>query len=239
LKLDRKGGTFIDVPPAAYSQAVINRTAEVVLDRDGALKGELLVQYTGSEALERRLEAITTDEPGKKKILEDEVSDWLPPRSAVRLKEVQAWESSDDPLEARFEISVPGYASQAGKRLLAPACLYRARLKDVFKPQERKFPVYFPYAFTENDHINMKVPAGVSVESVPQRQNANIGYAVYQTASQFDGKQLVTQRLLRVNGVFFRPDQYADVKSFFGKVQAGDEQQMVLQGAGIHVQESN
>src|SRR5262249_12676670 len=152
------------------------------------------------------------------------------------LREVHTWEASDDPLEARFDISVASYASLAGKRLLAPACLYQAKMNDVFKQQERKFPIYFPYAFTENDHIHMRVPAGVSVESVPQRQNANIGYAVYQTASQFDGKQLITQRLLRVNGFFFRPEQYSEVKGFFAKVQAGDEQQVVLQGGGIHVQ---
>lgn len=239
LKLDNKGRTFVDVPAAAYSQAVINRTADVVLDVDGSLRGELLVQYNGSEALERRLEAMTTDEPGRKKILEDDVLEWLPAGASATLKDAQAWESGDDPLEARFEIIVPGYASLVGKRLLAPACLFRAKMKDAFKQQERKFPVYFPFAFTENDRLNIKVPSGVSVESVPQRLNASIGYAVYQTASQFDGKHLVTQRLLRVNGFFFRPDQYTDVKGFFGKVQAGDEQQAVLQGGGVHVQESN
>jgi hypothetical protein len=33
---------------------------------------------------------------------------------------------------------------------------------------------------------------------------------------------------LQVNGIFFRLEQYPDVKDFFGKVQAGDEQQAVL-----------
>src|SRR5262249_40937048 len=172
-------------------------------------------------------------------MLEDEVIAWLPSGSTATFKEAHTWESSEDPLEARFEISVPGYASLAGKRLLAPASLYQAKLKNVFKHQERKFPVYFPYAFTEDDCIHMKVPPSVSVESVPQRQSVSIGYAVYQIASQFDGKQLVTQRLLRVNGFFFRPDQYPEVRGFFAKVQAGDEQQVVLQGGGVHVQESN
>ncbi len=71
LKLDRKGGTFVAVPGAAHSQAVTSRTANLTLDDDGTLHGELTVLYYGSEALERRLEALSTDDAGKKKMLEE------------------------------------------------------------------------------------------------------------------------------------------------------------------------
>jgi hypothetical protein len=111
--------------------------------------------------------------------------------------------------------------------------------EEVFRQQERKFPVYFPFAFAENDRIIITLPAGTVVESFPQRQSENIGYAAYQSASQSDGRQLVMQRQLRVNGIFFRPDQYSDLKGFFGKVRAGDEQQIVLQGGNIHAQSNN
>ena len=239
LHLDKRGGTFVDVPGATYSKAVVSRTADVSLDVDGSLKGDLTVQYNGSEALERRLEALATDEAGRKKNLEDEVKEWLPNGAGAKLIDAHGWEGSEGPLEARFSITVPGYGSLAGKRLLAPAYLFQAKQKDAFKQQERKFPVYFPFAFEEDDRVNIKVPAGSSMESAPPQQSASIGYAGYRSVCQFDGTQLVTQRVLQVNGIFFRPDQYAEVKGFFNKVQTGDEQQMVLQGGSVHAQKSN
>ncbi|HEY1524908.1 MAG TPA: hypothetical protein VGH51_01615 [Candidatus Angelobacter sp.] len=83
------------------------------------------------------------------------------------------------------------------------------------------------------------MPAGYTLENAPQQQSARLGYAAYQNLAQFDGKKLVTQRILQVNGIFFRLEQYPELKEFFGKVQAGDEQQAVLTGvssqeSGIH-----
>jgi hypothetical protein len=232
LKLDKSGGTFVDIPGAAYYQAVISRTAEMTLDNDGTLRGGLTVRYDGSEALERRLEALETDDAGKTKALEDDVLEWLPRGAAVRLVESEGWEETNRPLEARFKAVVPGYASLAGKRLLAPVYLFETPQKDAFEQQDRKYPVYFPFAFGEEDHVSLRVPAGAVLESLPPPQGATIGYAAYSRSSRLDGAQLTTDRVLKVNGIYFPPKQYAEIKAFFGKVQAGDEQQMVLDLGG-------
>jgi Domain of Unknown Function with PDB structure (DUF3857) len=238
LKLDKKGGTFVDVPMASYQMALVRRSADLSLEADGTLEGEITVQFNGSEALERRLEALDTDEAGKKKGLEDEVKEWLPHGADAKLTSAQGWESSDDPLDARFAITVPSYGTLAGKRLLVAGYLFQAKERDAFKQQERKFPVYFPFAFEEDDSVNIRVPAGFTLESAPQPQSANIGFAGYQSANRFQGSELLTQRVLKVNGIFFRPEQYAEVRGFFNTVRAGDEQQAVLQGGSIHAQKS-
>lgn len=229
LKLDRKGGRFVDIPMATYRMAVVGRSAALSLDADGGVKGELTVQFNGSEALERRLDALETDDAGRKKSLEGEIKEWLPPEADVELSTARGWDSSDDPLEARFTIAVPRYASIVGKRLLVPGSLFQSRHKDAFKQQERKYPLYFPFAFEEDDKVRIQIPAGFVLESVPAMQSAAIGYAGYQSLSQLDGNELGTQRVLKVNGIFFRPDQYAEVRGFFNKVRLGDEQQAVLQ----------
>jgi hypothetical protein len=82
----------------------------------------------------------------------------------------------------------------------------------------------------------MRVPPGFSMESIPQPQSANIGYAGYRCESRFDGGQFSTQRVLKINGIFFRTEQYSQVRDFFSKVQTGDEQQAVLQGGAVDAQ---
>ncbi|HEY2391238.1 MAG TPA: DUF3857 domain-containing protein [Candidatus Angelobacter sp.] len=239
LKLDKKGGAFVTVPGAPYDKAMTRRTADMSLDDSGGVKGTITVKFEGGEALEHRLDGLDTDEAGKKKLLEDELQESMPSGAVIKLESSEGWEVSDTPLTATFAVEISGYSSVAGKRLLVPSYLFQAKRMDAFKHAERKFPVYFPYAFAESDRVNIKVPAGYALESVPQEQTARLGYAGYQNVVQFDGKQLVTQRVLQVNGIFFRLDLYPEVKDFFGKVQAGDEQQAVLTGGSTSAQKIN
>jgi hypothetical protein len=239
IKLDKKGGVFVTAPPATYDKATIRRNAEMALDRGGNLTGTITVKFEGGDALEHRLDELDTDDAGKKKDLEDELQGWLPTGAIIKMTKSEGWETSEGPLTAIFSVDMPGYASAAGKRFLLPVYLFQARQMDAFKHVDRKFPVYFPYAFGEADRVNIKIPDGYTLENAPQAQNARLRYAAYQNLAQFDGKQLVTQRILQVNGIFFKLDVYPEVKDFFGKVQAGDEQQAVLIGGGINAQKSN
>lgn len=239
IKLDKKGGVFVTAPPAAYDKATTRRNAEMALDRDGNLTGTVTVKFEGGEALEHRLDELATDEAGRKKDLEDELQGWLPTGAIIKMTKSEGWETSEGPLTAIFSVDMPGYASAAGKRFLVPAYLFQAKQMDAFKHVDRKYPVYFPYAFGEVDRVNIKLPEGYTLENTPQAQTARLGYAGYQNLAQFDGKQLVTQRILQVNGIFFKLELYPEVKDFFGKVQAGDEQQAVLIGGSINAQKTN
>ena len=239
IKLDKKGGVFVTVPFAAYDKATLRRNAEMALDTGGNLTGTITVTFEGGDALEHRLEELDNDDAGKKKDLEDELQGWLPTGATIKMTKAEGWETSDGPLTATFSVDMPGYASAAGKRFLLPAYLFQARQMDAFKHTDRKYPVYFPYAFGEVDRVTIKLPNGFTLENSPQSQAARLVYAGYQTLARLDGQQLVTQRTLQVNGIFFKLELYPEVKDFFGKVQAGDEQQAVLIGGSEHAQKAD
>ena len=238
LKLDKNGGTFVTVSPAAQDKAVITRTVNASLSEDGTLKGDVTVEFKGGEALERRLSAFKTDEAGRKQDMEDEFKNWLVSGANVQLTSAKGWDATDDPLVVQFSVEIPGYASAAGKRFLVPAYLFQAKQKDTFQHAQRKYPVYFPYAFAEIDKIFMKLPAGYSLENAPPIQQADLPYARYENFSQLAGTQLVTQRALLLNGIFFDVGKYAELKDFFSKVQAGDEEQAVFRGGSVNAQKN-
>jgi hypothetical protein len=239
LKLDRKGGTFIKAPSMSYDKSVTSRNATVTLSEDGTLKGSVVLEFKGAEALEHRLDALDRDEAGRKRDLEDELKAWLPAGSVVKMGASQGWDDSDTPLVARFDVEVPNYATTAGKRLLIPAFLFQLKQNQAFAHSQRKYPIYFPYPFTDNDVVTMKVPGGFTLESVPQPEDAKLAYARYQNVSNFDGLQLVTQRKLAFNAIYLPLERYSELKTFFGKVQTGDEQQAVLHGGSTSAQKGN
>lgn len=228
LKLSRLGGTFFQLPVSSAEQAAVLRLARVTLAEDGGISGNVDVRYEGEEALEHRLVALDTDEAGRKKEMEDEIRQWLPSTAVVALTDSQGWDQTENPLIASFHVEIPAYAASAGKRLLLPASLFQAKQKTAFQKPERKYPVYFPYPFTEVDTVIIKLPEGVQVENFPEPQSAKPPFGQYTNASKFVERQIISSRSLTLNQFFFNSGMYPDLKVFFDKVNAGDEAQTVL-----------
>jgi len=64
-----------------YNHGMIQRLARLQLTSEGRAEGTIKVGFYGLEAMERRKEGGKTDAEGRKKLLEDEVKNWLPERS--------------------------------------------------------------------------------------------------------------------------------------------------------------
>ena len=228
MMFNSKGSSFILVPPLESKRSLTRRTVKATLAEDGSLAGEVTVEFQGQEALEHRLDAMESDEAGRKKDLESEVQEWLPTGAIVKLTSAQGWEAPDDPLIAKFDLTLPSYSSSVGKRLLLPWLAFQSSQEDAFKHSDRKYPVYYPYAFTEHDRVEIKLPTGYTLESMPPKQEVSIGYASYQSVSGTDGKSLVSERVLAFNAILIPLTRYPELKDFMGKVHANDEQQVVM-----------
>lgn len=234
LRFSKKAGSdFTTTPPPDVSP--MHRSARVDLSADGTIKGEVSVELRGQEALEHRLEALDTDEAGRRKSLEDEVRAWLPKGSVVKVVDSSGWATEETPLIAHFDIEVPEYASVAGKRLVAPAFLFSTLQKNMFTHDDRRYPIAFPYPFEESDEITMKLPSGYWLEQPPYRRKGGLPFAAYEVSSVLDGNDLTTKRSLRFDGMTFPPENYSELKNFFSIVLAGDGEQAVLRlGAPEH-----
>ena len=239
LRADKKGGTFLTIPAQTSERSMTKRTANMTLDADGNLKGTIVVDFQGQEALEHRLDARERDDAGKKKDLEDEMKQWLPAGAKVELASADGWTSLDKPLSATFKVEVSAYSSAAGKRVLFPSMLFVPTTKHAFEHAARKYPVYYPYAFTEHDRVTIQLPSGFSLENTPTNHDLGIDYAHFQAMNVSDGKQLVSERLLQFNAIFVPVNQYDELKTFMSKIQDSDEQQAVLRQGVANAQKGN
>lgn len=209
---------------------MINRTSDLVLDEDGALHGDLIVEYRTGEALEHKLDALDTDEAGRSKQLEEELKTWLPENSVVKLGGAEGWES-DGPLTATFTIQVPAFATVSAKRILMPLCLFAARhYSGAFHAPTRKYPIYFPYPFSEIDRATIRLPARYVVEGLPaqQRVSPSPAFADYQTDTHITGQELTVERDFEIRLMNLATTDYPGIKDFFGKVRADDDLQAVF-----------
>ena len=235
LKLDKAGGEFVVVPTPRADQTITRRTAEMTLTPEGTLQGDITLEFKGNEALQRRLDALETDEAGQRRELESQLLSWLPAGATVRWNGAQGLNSSEEPLVVRFHAEVPGFASNPRKRLLVPASLFSSQQGELFGSPERKYPVYFPYTFQEIDHVAIRLPEGYTIDSLPNGEDVKLPATRFLTTRFQNGSDLKLTRALVVNSIYFQPDQYPSIRDFFHKLRVSDEEQVVLQAPAGHV----
>ncbi len=223
------GGGFMTTPDPQGSS--VHRTAKIRLAADGSAKGEITVELLAQEALAHRLDALETDEAGRRKSFEEEVKSWLPADANVKMVDSQGWEATDAPLTARFSFEAANFASVAGRRLVVPAVFFPTPFKNVFTPVYRAYPYAFAFPFTEADQVTLELPQGYSMEAAPYRRKAGLSYASYEISSTLDANVLVTNRSLRFDGFRFPQEKRVELKGFFDVVQAGDGGQAVLRAS--------
>lgn len=226
-QLPGKETEIVDSPMPQFTEASTKRVARLQLTNEGELQGNLIVVYMGRDALGKRLEGVRTDTTGREKILVDEVKSWLSSNAEVTLSKQPAWDESEKPLTAEFKINTPALTS-AGKRALLPLDVLQFGRDPVFAHAERQHTVVFKYPSRNIDEIHITLPASIDVESLPGNVDVKLPYAAYQFQRSRKGNELIAVRDLAEAILYVSKDKYKEVKDFFDKVKAGDDQQGVL-----------
>ena len=231
LCLNKDGGTWIQTTLPESSESRIQHVAMLKLTDTGALEGKVTVTYTGLEAMYHRQDVRNADDVTRKKYLEDRIKNQVPVATEAELTSKPEWSDPETPLVAEFDVNVPGWASNAGKRMLIPASLFSAGEKHVFEHANRVHPIYLRYPHEKDDDVTLELPSGWQVASVPPPQ-AQDGHVVsYALKVENNHNTLHLTRNVRWNFLMLESKYYTALRNFFQTVRTGDEQQIVLQPA--------
>ena len=229
------GPALLLTPELSYKDSMLSRRGVVTLDAHGTINGALQYIMTGQEALRWRQIALRNGLDELKKIFDKEMEGDLPLGVEAHVDHFLALDTPDSNLIAI--INATGKVGTAtSKRIMLPAQFFEARANHPFVKQEHRVePVDMQYAMQEADQVDYKLPAGYTVEGAPQ--DANIpwaGHAVMaiKTASKpAKDDQPATLTVARHLARAFsqaKPEEYQDLRGFYLKVAAADQQQIVL-----------
>jgi hypothetical protein len=232
LRLDKDGGTWVQTSLPSSTLSGIERKSELQLSSTGDLEGKLTVTFTGLEAAQRRVEQRLADDAERKKFLENEVKGSIPAAAEVELTNKPEWKSSSPTLVAEFQVKVPGWVSGAGRRALLPVGLFSAAEKHVFDHVDREHPIYFEYPFQRVDDVNIDLPLGWQISTLPAPQKDDGHIVTYTARAENNKGSLHLNRTLNVDFLLLEPKYYQAHRNFFQVVRTGDEQQIVLLPGG-------
>jgi transglutaminase-like putative cysteine protease len=225
---DSGGGRLLSTPNPASSDAVTRTVGDLRLSADGRLSGKVTVTFSGQEALAMRLNAIHKDEAKRREELEQQLQVELTQGASVKLMEVQGWEDVEPPLKATFEIDVPNFAAQTGKRLLLPASVLQVNRTTVFAATHRTQPIYFKYPAERYEDMKIQLPPEVQAEALPEASKMDPGAVLYELAVKKEGNAVIIARKQKIVIYAFKKEAYLPLRDFYSRMQASDTQQITL-----------
>lgn len=228
LRLDERGGTWLNTPMPPPSSSRIERKAQLKLERDGTLSGKLTTRFIGLEAASLRLRERNEDDADRKQFLEDQLRYSVPSGIEVTLTNHPDWSGSDEPLIAEYALKVPGWAAAAGQRQLLKVGLFCRQEDRTFERPIRTQPLYFSFPYEHADDVSIEMPAGTRVGSLPKSQNLVFNlYSYGLTAENHDGTLHLMRNML-LNLVLVDAKYYGQLHDFFQSVRSADEEQVVI-----------
>ena len=234
LVSDPKEPFFIKTPLSGPDKSVMRRTAKLRLGEDGALEGDVRLEYTGHLAMDKK-ELNDDDSPAQR---EENLKETIKARlSTAELSDIRVENVTDPvkPFAYAFHVRVPGYAQRTGKRLFLQPSFFQHGAGALFSAADRRYGIYFHYAWTEVDDIQIELPAGFALDSADSPGPIAAGdvskYDVKISITQ-DKRTLVYRRQFVFGAVqdltYFGPQYYPGLKQLFDELYKRDNHTITL-----------
>jgi Domain of Unknown Function with PDB structure (DUF3857)/Transglutaminase-like superfamily len=226
------GPVFSKTPPQNYNNNATARSADIDIDEHGRVTGTLNILMNGQAALRWRQMALENDPSEVKKNFDNELAQLVPPGIDAHVDHFIGLNDSKTALMAVGNLH-GAMGAATSKRLLLPGFFFESRGQEPFVAEEKRLtPVDMQFPERMTDQVIYHLPANLSVEGAIQ--DANIPWpqhAVYIVKSKTElGQITITRALLRGFDIV-APSEYQDLRGFYQKVAAGDQQQLVLHAA--------
>jgi Transglutaminase-like superfamily len=233
LITDPKQPIWVDTPLSPPEKSQVKRIANLKLSEDGTLEGNLRVEYTGQFAIERKEENDADSESQREQTLKDEMKEQM---SAAEISNIKIENVTDQvkPLVYSYHVRFAGYAQRTGKRLFLQPAFFQHGIEPMFATTNRRYPVYFHYPWSENDHVEIELPAGYALDNADapapfgsgklSEYRVNIGVTT-------NGKLLVYERNFYFGGqgvVLFPVGSYGPLKQYFDELHKDDNHTIAL-----------
>lgn len=216
----------IALPVLPPDSDTVNRVASFTLDPDGSLTGSVTVKRLGASSDDLRFTFITASEKEKRESLENSLRNDFS-SFTVEKEAVQNMDKLNQPLVLQYDVTVSSYAKNAGGLLLVrPRVLSSDALP--FPQEQRRFPIEFASTGDWRDTFDVKIPAGYTVDELPDPVDVDTGFASYHSEVKADGNVLHYSREYVVKKLELSAEQYPELKKFEGAVYTDENRSAVL-----------
>lgn len=202
--------TWYDLKPKEMAKD--NMFLNVKINEDLSMEGKVRGQLTSFAAKNFRSKYQNYNTEEKIMALEKDKGE-----IEVLNYEITDMDVVDNPIVYVYEYHLKNGIEQIGDKLYLTPMLFFAPKENPFKQDKREYPIDFVYAFNDRYTINMMIPDGYVVESLPEssvvkfQQNAG----EFKYIAKANGNMLQFLVSFDLNQSLILPNEYNDFKQFY------------------------
>ncbi len=221
-------GTSSWVPLSPQSHAVKSAMVNVEIKPDFSVIGKAQNRYTGNYAFNYRTKFKSLNEEAQRKALEKSSN-----QVELSAHHFENLDTVGKPVSLDYDFeSLDAIEDVAGKLYFSPM-IFMATVENPFKPETRDYPIDFGYPMKDRYIINISLPEGYKVESMPENTAFNLGedagsfrYLISQV-----GNKLQLSVEFSINKSFIAAEEYGNLKKFYELLIAKENEKVVLSKA--------
>ena len=136
----------------------------------------------------------------------------------------------EKPIVETFDFISENQCEIIGDKMFISPMLFFTTIKNYFNQEKRQMPVYFSYPTQEKFNINLEIPKGYSIETLPKPihiavENSGI---VYKFNIINEENKIQISCFKDINNSIFAADQYDGLKEIFQKIIVSQNEKIVL-----------
>lgn len=214
----------IDLVPSTMSKEY--SSLMVKIDNLGKIEGKIRIQRTDYDAYLFRVENANKNQENYLEKLEEQFGDSKISNYTIDNKKTNIQE----PVLETFSLNADNRVEIIGGKMFINPLLFFTRSKNPFTQEIRQMPVYFGYPTQEKFNLNIEIPEGYEIESLPtpvkiSSENKEI---VYMLNTSGEGNKIRIISTKEIDNSIFAADQYNGLKDLFQKMIASQNEKIVL-----------
>jgi hypothetical protein len=224
-RLIRKDGTSteVDLMPTTLSKEIVNMNFEI--NKEGIVEGKMRNNLVNHSALEFRQKNLDTNADNYLEKLEKENQD-------IEINEYVRENDQDlaKPIVEKYAFKDSKHVEIIDGKIYISPLLFLVAKENPFKQEVREYPVDFGFPKQEKYSVNIIIPEGYTVESMPTALNIatgeNIGAYKFMIANVANVIQISST--MDINAAIVQADFYPVLKAFFQQITDKQNEKIVL-----------
>lgn len=215
--------TWYDLTPKEVVKEFVS--LNVKINDDLSIEGRIRTQLTSFAAKNFRSKYQNFNE-------EEKLIDLEKDKGEIEISnyEITDMKVIDNPIVYVYDYNLKSGIEQIGDKLFMTPMLFFAPKENPFKQDIREYPIDFIYSFNEKHQVNVMIPDGYVVESLPESSvvqfQGNAGEFKY--IAEVNGKMVQFLITFDLSQSFILPSEYADFKQFYQLMTEKQTEKIVL-----------
>ncbi len=219
------GGTLVNTPIYKKTDNLETRKIMGEVDEQGKLMAMISTTYKAQKQdhLHSMLETISKEKI--KEVLNEQLN--LSSYDIAKFDYIE--EKTQLPvIHETIELSANNYCTVTGKRLFINPNILNKSSSKISSPLDRKFDINVTNEFIEIDSVEILLPTGYAVESIPENINVTTKFGSYITSIKMETNKLIYSRKLERNRGIYPSKDAVELSNFLSKIYNSDRAKLVF-----------